>query len=167
MIKNFENFVVENSNPHKYVDGEIVEKVDSKLFDEITEHVNHEIFAWNKGLDNSSSYSESEAIQDFGERTRFVTSWRIYPDGTLDAVIKLVNGRGIVEDFDISWFEDDDAEEELTGNFLDALDGSVTVKFNPESKRGENKLPDTLAEKVKKFFDKKKGAIGAKSLNII
>lgn len=167
MIKNFENFVAENSISHIYVDGEIVEKLDDELFEEIEEHVRFEICAWNNGLEHAGSPAESEAIQDFGERARVLTSWRIYPDGTLDVVAETIGGRGKAEDFEITWFEDDDAEEELTGNFLDALDGTVTSQFDSKSTSGENNLPDDLAEKVKNFFIKKKGAIGGKKLGII
>lgn len=171
MIKNYGTWLKESAATAMSLTDEEVEELAPELHEEIEDHLNEEIIGWESGLENASEEAEAEAVQSFGENGRFLAFWKVYSDGTLEVI--LINGytsldykekRNSFEDFDIEW-KDEDGEEQTT-NFLNALDGTVKVDFEKGATSGENQLPKELAERVKQFFQKKRGHLKGKKFGL-
>ena len=154
--------LLENTPSGSWVDDEMVEKLDGDLHVDIVDYINAELWNWSSGLENADSEAEAEAIQAFGENSRMLDYWRVYDDGTLSAVVKLVNGSGKLSDFDL---EDDDGNP--VGNFLNVLNGTVRHEFDEKATTGDNKLSKDLEERVKDLFSRKRGAIGGHKAGLL
>lgn len=159
---NFKEFLNENYNSPKFASDEVVLKLDNSLHKEIEEYISDNIVEWSHGVEDAEYEEEAEALQFFGENERYVVYWRIYPDGTLNVVLRDQNKKS-EKDWNYEWDFVDDEGEEVGGSnsFLDALSGHVSLEFDDSDTSGDNEfvLDYNIADKVREFFVKKKGAI--------
>jgi hypothetical protein len=143
-IKGWKEFNESEASGAGWVSDEEMKKLDPDLHDEIVDHIDTNLISWMPGLENASCEAESDALQYFGETQMLDSRWRVYPDGTMNLVMRSGGER---EDFDFDW-EDEDGKER-TSNFLDALEGSIGLKFDEGANNGDNELPEELGERVR------------------